>query len=147
MGNHLPIRERKALQRPVSAHGALPCGRDDPREAVRMLAGDGRVDFSLRRLGTAQHPGLIHLVKCPGSHLLLQVCLRIGELGEEHEAGRLAIQPVDGMRRRTQIRAHTALQRIAAARRRGGRVTLQQCGLEDGQQRVILEDDLQGRVV
>ena len=96
------------------AGSALPIRAYNARKAVGRHAGNRRVNNALRRGRRACRPGLIGFLKRACLHLLLQMRLRKGQFGKEHNAGGFGIQPMHGMRRSAQIALHTRLQCIAA---------------------------------
>ena len=132
---------------PVARHGALAAGQNRACEAVGGDAVNRRVDHALRGGGNAADPREIFLAESVYLHLPLNVRLRVGQLGEEHDARRLRVEPVNGVRAAVQIALYAPLERVHAARGGGRGVNLQGRGFAHGQQRVVLVEngDVAGR--
>ena len=132
---------------PIARHGALTAGQNRAGEAVGGDAVNRRVDHAFRGGGNAADPRKIFLAESVCLHLPLNVRLRVGQLGEKHDARRLRVEPVNGVRAAVQIALHAPLERVRAARGGGRGMNLQGRGFAHGQQRVVLVEngDVAGR--
>ena len=100
-GTRRDAQERAAIplgEDGIVRDGRLTAGRDDAPGRTVVRAGDGQVDRAARRQPRAAGDGEIGAPEIAAVQHAAQPVVHVSAAGDEHDARRAAIEPVDGVK-------------------------------------------------